>query len=105
MFLPKGAKTKRLKGLAQVARLNLMVKAHNSKVLELLKWKLATRGTKEFRQIYPIWDRKVPGYIDGVYLMDWTAIGKQARTGVQEESTEAKDTKISRKRATGTRLQ
>ena len=54
MFLPKGAKTKRLKGLVQVARLNLTVKAYNSKVLEALRWKLATRGTKEFRQIYPI---------------------------------------------------
>ena len=84
MHLPKGTKTKRLQGLVQVARLNLTVKAHNSKVLEALRWKLATRGTKEFRQLYPICmtdkdfadrERKVPGYIDGIYLMDWTAIG------------------------------
>ena len=109
----KGMKTKRLKGMVQVARLNLTVKAYNSKVLELLRWKLATRGTKEFRQIYPICvtdkdfgerERKVPGYIDGVYLLDWTLIGKQAKTGVQEEPTEAKDPKISRKRANGDKV-
>ena len=47
-------KTERLKGMVQVARLNLSVKAYNSKVLELLRWKLATRGTKKFRHIYSI---------------------------------------------------
>ena len=51
---PKGTKTKRLQGLVQVARLSLIVDAYSSKAFELLKWKLATRGTKEFRQIYPI---------------------------------------------------
>ena len=34
--------------------MNLTAKAGISKVLELLRWKLATPGTKEFRQIYPI---------------------------------------------------
>ena len=58
---------------------------------------LATRGTKEFRQLYPICmtdkdfaerEKKVPGYIDGVYLMDWTAIGRHGKVGVQEVESE-----------------
>ncbi len=85
---PKGTKTKRLQGLVQVARLSLTVKAYNSKEFELLRWKLATRGTKEFRQLYPICmtnkdfaerEQKVPGYIDGIYLMDWTASGRHGQ--------------------------
>ena len=44
MHLPKGTKTKRLQGLVKVARLSLIVDAYSSKVFELLRWKLATRG-------------------------------------------------------------
>ena len=89
MHLPKGTKAKRLQGLVQVARLSLIVDAYSSK-FELLKWKLATRGTKEFRQLDPICmtnkdfaerEKKVPGYIDGIYMMDWTAIGQHRTIG------------------------
>ena len=88
MHLPKGSKTKRLQGLVQVARLSLIVDAYSSKAFELLKGKLATRGTKEFRQLYPICmtnkdfaerEKKVPGYIEGIYMMDWTAIGRHGQ--------------------------
>ncbi len=98
MHLPKGTKTKRLQGLVRVARLSLTVKAYNSKVFELLRWKLATRGTKEFRQIYPICmtnkdfaerEKKVPGYMDGIYLMDWTDIGRHGKVGVQAGGEQA----------------
>ena len=120
MHLPKGTKTKRLQGLVQVARLSLTVKAYSSKVLEILRWKLATRGTKEFRQLYPICmtdkdfaerEKKVPGYIDGIYLMDWTAIGRNGkvdftlpkkaakRKPTAEELAEARGPRITRKRS------
>jgi len=104
----KKVKMKKIRGLAQITRMHITVQAYSSRVLEELRWKLARRGTKEFRQLYPICmtdkafaerDRKIPGYIDAIYIMDWAAIGKQAKTGVLEEPTEAKDPKISRKRS------
>ena len=87
----RGIKTKRLKGMVQLARLNLTVKAYNSKALELLRWKLAMRGTKEFRHTYPICvtdkdfaererERKAPGYIDLASIC-WTgqSLGSRQR--------------------------
>ncbi|MFM7989463.1 MAG: hypothetical protein ACKPKO_60130, partial [Candidatus Fonsibacter sp.] len=49
--------------------------------------KLTTRGTKEFKQLYRICmtdahfkerELKAPGYMDGIYILDWTTNG--ART-------------------------
>ncbi len=74
-------------------RLNNTVQAYNSRVFETLKWKLTVRGTKDFRQLYPICmidtdfektDKQVPGYVDGIYLLDWTAIGRYEKVGVRE---------------------
>ena len=94
--LPKHGKIKRTRGLVQITRMHITVQAYSSKLFEALKWKLALRGTKEFRHLYPICmtdkdlaerDRKVPGYIDGIYLMDWTAIGRNGKVGVKEDTT------------------
>ena len=55
---------------------------------------MARRGTREFRQLYPIRttdkdfaerDRKVPGYIDAIYIMDWTAIGRYKKVAAEEQ--------------------
>ncbi len=57
-------------------------------------------GTKEFRQLYPICmtgkdsvkiDKQSPGFTDGIYLLDWTAIGRQGKVGVKEEKTQFDD--------------
>ena len=83
--LPKGAKTRRMRGLVQITRVHLTVQAYSSRVFEELRWKMATRGTGEFRQPYPLCmtdkdfaerDRKVPGYVDAIYIMDWTATSR-----------------------------
>ena len=79
----KEAKDVRMKKIRGLAQITLTHKAYSSRVFEELRWKLARRGTREFRQLYPICmtdkdfaecDRKVPGYIDAIYVMDWTAI-------------------------------
>ncbi len=53
------------------------------------------RGTKDFRQLYPMCvtdkdfgkrDNHIPGYTDGIYLLDWTAIGRHEKVGVKEEN-------------------
>ena len=89
---PKDARTKKIRGLAQITRLNITVQAYSSRVFEELRWKLARRGTREFRQLYPICmtdkdfaerDRKVPGYIDAIYIMDWTAIGRYKKIAAE----------------------
>ena len=83
--LPTGAKTRRMRGLVQITRMRLTAQAYSSRVFEELRWKMATRGTREFRQLYPLCmtdkdfaerDRKVPGYIDAIYIMDWTATSR-----------------------------
>ena len=87
------AKIKRTRGLVQITRMHITVQAYSSHLFEALKWKLAVRGTKEFRQLYPICltdkdlaarDRKVPGYIDAIYLLDWTAIGRYKKESIEE---------------------
>ena len=81
----KKVKMKKIRGLAQITRMHITVQAYSSRVLEELRWKLAQRGTKEFRQLYPICmtdkafaerDREIPSYIDAIYIMDWAAIGR-----------------------------
>ena len=43
---PKDARTKKIRGLAQINRLNITVQANSSRVFEELRWKLARRGTR-----------------------------------------------------------
>ena len=52
--LSKHGKIKRTRGLVQITRMHITVQAYSSKLFEALKWKLALRGTKEFRHLYPI---------------------------------------------------
>ncbi|MFM7980028.1 MAG: hypothetical protein ACKPKO_12000, partial [Candidatus Fonsibacter sp.] len=75
------------KGLLQYWTGHLTVKAPNDKVIKQQKEKLTTRGTKEFKQMYRICmtdadfnerELKAPGYLDGIYIIDWTAIGGTA---------------------------
>ena len=75
------------KGLLQYWTGHLTVKAPNDKVISQQKEKLTTRGTKEFKQLYRICmtdanfkerELKAPGYLDGIYILDWTAIGGTA---------------------------
>ncbi|MFM7979606.1 MAG: hypothetical protein ACKPKO_09855, partial [Candidatus Fonsibacter sp.] len=60
---------------------------HNDRVISQQKDKLTTRGTNEFKQLYRICmtgasfkerELKAPGYLDGIYILDWTAIGAYA---------------------------
>jgi hypothetical protein len=83
-------KLKKFVGLTQIYTGNMNVEAYRSKVFEDLKWKLVKRGTKEFRALYPIMmtnpdfrdrEKMVPGYIDAIYLKDWTYIGGLKRDG------------------------
>ena len=37
---------------------------------------------KDFEKI----NKHIPGSIDGIYLLDWTAIGRYEKVGVKEES-------------------
>ena len=96
------AKIKRTRGLVQITRMHITVQAYSSQLFEALKWKLAMRGTKEFRQLYPICltdkdlaerDRKVPGYIDAIYLLDWTAIGRYKKESIEETTLPKKAAK------------
>ena len=122
------AKIKRTRGLVQITRMHITVQAYSSQLFEALKWKLAVRGTKEFRQLYPICltdkdlaerDRKVPGYIDAIYLLDWTAIGRYKKESIEEttlpkkaakrkptaeELAEVRGPRITRKRAAGDKV-
>ncbi|MFM7980802.1 MAG: hypothetical protein ACKPKO_15930, partial [Candidatus Fonsibacter sp.] len=75
------------KGLLQYWTGHLTVKAHNDRVISQQKEKLTIRGTKEFKQLYRICmtdasfkerELKAPRYLDGIYILDWTAIGADA---------------------------
>ncbi|MFM7978339.1 MAG: hypothetical protein ACKPKO_03405, partial [Candidatus Fonsibacter sp.] len=66
---------------------HLTVKAPNDKVISQQKEKLTTRGTKEFKQLYRICmtdadfkerELKAPGYLGGIYILEWTTIGGTA---------------------------
>ena len=103
------AKIKRTRGLVQITRMHITVQAYNSKLFEALKWRLSLRGTKEFRQLYPICmtdkalavrDRNIPGYIDGVYLIDWTAIGQHGKYWKDPEPVGKNPKKAVKRKAT-----
>ncbi|MFM7986928.1 MAG: hypothetical protein ACKPKO_47200, partial [Candidatus Fonsibacter sp.] len=75
------------KGLLQYWTGHLTVKAHNDRVISQQQENLTTRGTNEFKQLYRICmtdadlkerELKAPGYLDGIYILDWTAIGGTA---------------------------
>ncbi|MFM7978492.1 MAG: hypothetical protein ACKPKO_04175, partial [Candidatus Fonsibacter sp.] len=75
------------KGLLQYWTGHLTVNAYNDKVISQQKEKLTTRGANEFKQLYRICmtdasfkERALhaPGYLDGIYILDWTAIGAAA---------------------------
>ena len=92
--LPKDARAKKIRGSAQITRLNITVQTYSSRVFEELRWELARRGTREFRQLYALRttdkdvaerDRKVPGYTDAIYIMDWTAIGHYKKIAEEEQ--------------------
>ena len=99
-------KTKKLKGLVQYFNGDLLVEAYRSKVFEDLKWKLVMRGTKEFRALYPICmtstdfkdrEKAVPGYLDAIYIKDWTYLGKRG-------AKEAIDPVETKKRSAGQKV-
>ena len=46
--LPKGAKTRRMRGLVQSTPMNTTAQAYSSRLFEELRRKMATRCTKEF---------------------------------------------------------
>ncbi|MFM7984621.1 MAG: hypothetical protein ACKPKO_35390, partial [Candidatus Fonsibacter sp.] len=65
----------------------MTVKAYNDRVINQQKEKLTTRGTNELKLLYRICmtnasfkerELKAPGYLDGIYIIDWTAIGAAA---------------------------
>ncbi|MFM7984220.1 MAG: hypothetical protein ACKPKO_33350, partial [Candidatus Fonsibacter sp.] len=62
-------------------------KAYNDKVICQQIEKLTTRGANEFKLLYRICitdanfkerELKAPGYLDGIYILDWAAIGAGA---------------------------
>lgn len=101
-----GVKLKKFVGLTQVFKGDLQVEAYRSKVFEDLKWKLVKRGTKDFRALFPICmtnadfkerERKVPGYLDAIYIKDWTYVG-----GLKREA--AADPVETKKRSAGEKV-
>jgi hypothetical protein len=74
-------------GLLQYWTGYLTVKAYSDRVITQEKGKLTTRGTNEFKQLYRICmtdahfkerELKAPGYLGGIYVLEWTAIGAPA---------------------------
>jgi hypothetical protein len=75
------------KGLLQYWTGQLKVLASSDKVISQQKGKLTTRGTNEFKLLYRICmtnadfkerELKAPGYLDGIYILDWSQIGGAA---------------------------
>ena len=75
------------KGLLQYWTGNLKVKASGDKVISQQKGKLTARGTNEFKLLYRICmtdddfkkrELQAPGYLDGIYILDWSQIGEGA---------------------------
>ena len=67
--------------------------------------KLTTRGTNEFKLLYHICmtdgnfkgrELKAPGYLDGIYILDWAVTGEVKRDGAV-----ATDPEVTPKRASG----
>ena len=101
---PKDARTKKIRGLAQITRLNITVQAYSSRVFEELRWKLARRGTREFRQLYPTrmtdevfaeCDRKARGDADAIYAIGWIAFGGYKKISEEEQSERSQEEAIS----------
>ena len=95
------------KGLLQYWTGHLTVKAFSDRVINQQKNKLTTRGTNEFKLLYHICmtddnfkerELKAPGYLDGIYIVAWTAIGG----GVKRDG--AADPQETRKRASGDKV-
>ncbi|MFM7987903.1 MAG: hypothetical protein ACKPKO_52180 [Candidatus Fonsibacter sp.] len=75
------------KGLLQYWTGHLTVKASNDRASNQQKEKLTMRGTNELKPLYRICmtnanfkerELKAPGYLDGIDILDWTAIGAAA---------------------------
>ncbi len=84
----RGMAKKKHKGLIQFWKGYLTVSSFNTSIFEEQKWKMTDRGTREFRKLYPICmtddkfrDRedRAPGYLDAIYLLDWTDLGRVKR--------------------------
>jgi hypothetical protein len=104
--LRRSLQKKKHKGLLQFWKGTLDVVGYAPTIFEDQKWKMTDRGTKEFRKLYSICmtdkhfqDRELtaPGYLDGIYLLDWTDKGK-VRGGA------GGDPAASRKRAAGEKV-
>ena len=106
-------KNKKHKGYTQFWKGDLTVSHYNSKILEQQRWKLTERGTKEFRWLYPILmkdkdfakrEMEYPGYLDAVYLLDWTDVGRMNKEGEAVRGFSHRDPAEVRKRAAGEKV-
>ena len=104
--LRRSLQKKKHKGLLQFWKGTLDVVGYAPTIFEEQKWKMTDRGTKEFRKLYTICmtdknfqnrEMTAPGYLDGIYLLDWTDKGK-VRGGP------GGDPAASRKRAAGEKV-
>jgi len=95
-------------GLLQYWTGYLTVKAYSDRVITQQKGKLTTRGTNEFKLLYRICmtdanfkerELKAPGYLDGIYVLEWTAIGAPA-----EQEAPAANPEETPKRAAGDKV-
>ena len=91
-------------GLLQYWTGHLTAKAFSDRVISQQKNKLTTRGTNEFKLLYHSCmtddnfkehELKAPGNLDGIYIVEWAAIGG----GVERDG--AADPQETRKRASG----
>ena len=94
---------KKHKGLHQFWKGALHVEALTSSVIEGCKWKMVARGTVDFRHLYTLCmtdpnfktkERLNPGYLDGIYVLDWT----------QEKDGGARNPRQVRQRAAGDKV-
>jgi hypothetical protein len=106
-------KNKKHKGYTQFWKGDLLVSHYNSKILEQQRWKLTERGTKEFRWLYPILmkdkdfakrEMEYPGYLDAIYLLDWTDVGRMNKEGEVVRDYLHRDPAEARKRAAGEKV-
>jgi len=72
---------RRHKGLSQYAKRDLDVEAPNDTVIKECKWRMITRGDREFKSLYQIcltdpnfkqMQHMRPGYLDAIYIKEWT---------------------------------
>ena len=95
-------------GLLQYWAGYLTVKAFNDIVITQQKGKPTTRGTNDFKLLYRTCmtdanfkerELKAPGYLDGIYVLEWTAIGAPA-----EQEAPAANPEETPKRAAGDKV-